>query len=59
MLEISSLLRHDLAKALERWLGRPEIPVELDFPFFRVESDQKHVVDGRERPDQDDDAEHH
>ncbi len=48
ILEIPGLLRHDRAEALERWLGGPDIAVELDFTFFGVERDQQHVVDGRQ-----------
>ena len=53
------MLRHDRTEALKRWLGRPDIAVEFDFAFFGIECNQQHVVDGEQRPDQEDAAEHH
>ena len=57
--EISGLLRHDRAEAVERRLRRPDIAVELDLPLFGIERDQEHVVDRQQRPDQQDEAEDH
>ena len=50
--EVAGLLRDDIDKAVERRLGCPEIPGELDFPFLGIERDQEQIVDRQQRPDQ-------
>ena len=52
-------LGQDGLKAVKRWVRRPDEPLELDIAFIAIERDQQHVVDGRQRPDHERDAEYH
>src|ERR1051325_1472642 len=57
--EVPSLLCYSNAEGIKRRFGRPYIAGELNLALFRIERDQKHVVDRRQRPDHEDAAEQH
>jgi hypothetical protein len=50
---------NDGLKAVEGWVRRPDEALELYIAFIAIERDQQHVVNGRQRPDQERDAEYH
>ena len=52
-------LGQDDLKAVERRVRRPDEALELYITFVAVERDQQHVVHGRQRPDQEQDAKSH
>jgi hypothetical protein len=58
ILKIPGLLGNDIEERFERRFRYPQIASELDLPFFGIERDQEHVVDGEQRPDQENETEY-